>query len=286
MSTRQKLKLLFRPVYSRADKILYKYRLKDVSKLTLPNFFVIGAMKAGTTWIYENLRCHPDIFLPDRKEDYFFSFNFYKRSLHAYSRRFLTEKQYIKGEITPGYSILPLDRIRFIHTIAPHCKLIFIVRNPIERSWSEAYMNLVSKPKSSIDQIKTEEFMAYFNSDGCIKRSNYLEILNNWLTFFPRKQMYIGSFDDVEHNPKKLLSDIFNLLNVPDIQSWNDFPFDKIIVPKYESHGGVHGGIISEDGVSPSKIPDHLHHYLKQKYSDQIRITHEKYGTPLWETSR
>ena len=111
---RGRLRKSARKIVGRLEKPLYTQGILSARRSWLPDFFCIGAMKAGTTWLYENLRCHPDIYLPDRKEDYFFSYEFYNQSLRHYSRRFAQGAGRVKGEVTPGYGILGIDRIRFI----------------------------------------------------------------------------------------------------------------------------------------------------------------------------
>ena len=110
-----------------------------------PDFLGIGAQKAGTTWLYENLRRHPQMYLPNTKEIHYFDWYFYK-SIHWYCKHFMAvEKNKLKGEITPCYSTLSENKIKLIHKINPQLKIILILRNPIERAWSQAVMNLAKK---------------------------------------------------------------------------------------------------------------------------------------------
>jgi hypothetical protein len=147
----------FRRMVARGEKPLYPLARHFPMMALFPDFMVIGAMKGATTWLYENLRCHPAAFLPSEKEDYFFSHDFRKRSLYSYLKRFTPGRHAVKGEITPGYSILPLDRIRLIHGFKPDLRLVFLARNPVDRAWSEAVMNLSDKtgrPLRGISPVK------------------------------------------------------------------------------------------------------------------------------------
>lgn len=73
-------------------------------KLTLPDFLCIGSQRAGTTWLHECLREHPDLFLPEQKELHFFNSSFDK-GLEYYSSMFkggvYGEQKF--GEISPNY---------------------------------------------------------------------------------------------------------------------------------------------------------------------------------------
>ena len=110
----------------------------------LPDFLGIGAQKAGTTWLHENLRCHPELYLPDAKELHYFDWDFHQ-SLRSYAEHFRDGADRVKGEITPGYSILSSIRIALIKDLMPDLRLLFLVRNPISRAWSQALMNLVGR---------------------------------------------------------------------------------------------------------------------------------------------
>ena len=76
-----------RYVYSRLEKPAYARGWLSTRGLTLPDFLGIGAQKAGTTWLHENLRCHPSLYLPDEKELHYFDWHFH-RPLRWYAGHF------------------------------------------------------------------------------------------------------------------------------------------------------------------------------------------------------
>ena len=150
------------------------------STIGFPDFLGIGAQKAGTTWLYENLRKHPELFLPEKKELHFFDRHFYK-SINWYYKHFLdADTLKTKGEITPSYSILSEEKIKFIYKMNPKLRIILLLRNPAERAWSHAVMNLVKRTKRNISLIKNEEFIAHFKHSRSIERGDYLRIIRNW----------------------------------------------------------------------------------------------------------
>ena len=73
--------------YWRIEKWWYSTWPGAADRLPLPDFLGIGAQKAGTTWLWENLRRHPEIFVPDKKELHYFD-NKFDQSLRYYTRRF------------------------------------------------------------------------------------------------------------------------------------------------------------------------------------------------------
>lgn len=87
----------------------------------LPGFMIIGAQKAGTTWLRSNLRCHPEIYLPSTEVHYFDRYN---RPIQQYIRIYQSESNKISGDCTPLYSIIPQSRIRMIKRLMPQLKII------------------------------------------------------------------------------------------------------------------------------------------------------------------
>jgi len=119
--------------------------------LHLPNFICIGAPQSGTTWLYQNLRAHPDVFMATPKELRFFEeINSHLSVKIHYSKKFRNSDELTKGEISPGYSIMSKEQIRFVRRVIPDVRLIFIVRDPAERTWA-ATRRAFSRPLYQID---------------------------------------------------------------------------------------------------------------------------------------
>lgn len=209
-----------------AEKTLYRYGLLSTKHLSLPDFLGVGMVKAGTTWLHGNLRLHPELYLPIKKPIWYFDKYFHK-TVHEYSRIFAQGKNKVKGEITADYSILPEKRIRFIKALIPDVKIIFLLRDPIERAWSEAKMECITLPKKNSSDVTDDTLCFYLQSALCKKRSAYAIILQEWLRVFPREQIYMGIMDDIVKDPKQLLSDIFSFLGVSVPETWEAFPYDK-----------------------------------------------------------
>src|SRR5687767_1010670 len=100
-----------------------------------PNFFIVGAPKCGTTSLYEYIRVHPEVFMPDRKEPAFFCSDFYKP-------RRMKEEEYLSlfreagsakwiGEASTWY--LYSDKAREgIKAFCPDARIIIMLRNPVD----------------------------------------------------------------------------------------------------------------------------------------------------------
>jgi len=265
-----KIRGRFGRIYARIEKSAYASGILRPTHLNLPDFLGIGAQKAGSAWLYQNLRNHPDLYLPDRKELHYFDRKFHK-SLAYYSHMFRTGCDKITGEITPAYSILPSQKIRFIHSILPNIKLIFIMRNPVARAWSQALMNLVESPNREFDEIDDSEWYAHFRAKRSTLRGDYITILENWHSVFSHQQLYIGFYDSIKNDPQNLLKSIFEFLHVSVEVDWSSFPYKKVI----------------EESIR-IPIPQEYKSFLEEFYQDDIEELGRMFGSPVesWRSSK
>lgn len=165
------------------------------------DFLGIGAQKAGTTWLYENLRHHPQIAFPGGKEIHYWDLAENDDGLPAYLSLFETPSDpqhpsQRRGEITPAYGFLPQERIKAIRAINPALRVFYLLRNPIERAWSGALMAL-HRAEMTIDEASDQWFIDHFQSKGSLARGDYATCIDNWLAVFPREQLLILPFERI-----------------------------------------------------------------------------------------
>src|SRR3954462_533097 len=96
-------------------------RLRDCR----PDFLIISPPKTGSTWLADNLRRHPQVFVPAIKEVKYFSSFFKGLGLGWYLDHFAGAAGRVKGEASPSYALLPKGRIRLVRRLMPRVKLIF-----------------------------------------------------------------------------------------------------------------------------------------------------------------
>ena len=108
---------------------------------TIPPFLVVGAAKTGTSWLHQCMREHPNVFVPERKEVDFFSWNY--DSGPEWYRSFFSarEREEEAGEISPSYMVNG-EAPKRINDWNPGTKRIFIFRDPVERVYSHYCMLL------------------------------------------------------------------------------------------------------------------------------------------------
>jgi len=177
----------------------------------LPNFLVIGAQRAGTTWLDAQLRAHPEIYLPERRKEVHFFDQYYGRGLDWYKDFFKNSeiKSHHKciGEITPRYLVIPEVPER-IHKFFPDIKLIVILRNPVDRAYSQ-YQFFVR------DGNEKKSFREFLDSDpDPFQRGLYCKQLQRFMNYFPKERIQVLFFEKVIKEPHKALHQIGEFLSV------------------------------------------------------------------------
>lgn len=186
----------------------------------MPQFLGIGAQKCGTSWLYENLHHHPEVKFPGGKEVHFFDrWNMDDQAALDWYMRLFADGG---GDITPAYAILERQKISAIKRLFPNVKIIYIIRNPVERAWSAALMGL-KMCDMHIDEASDQWFIDHFNSAGSMKRGDYKACINNWLEFYDKNQLLLLNYHDIAKNPEEFITRVANFLNI-DADFYSNFP--------------------------------------------------------------
>lgn len=209
-----------------------------------PDFLVIGAQRAGTTWLHRVLRQHPALWLPPVKELHYFDRLDIKRTIlspkerrrvglkrlasldpwlinywfrtrdddwYASLFRSAQAKGMIAGEITPAYATLGEDMLRRIQRMNDKIKLIFVMRDPVDRAWSA--VNNAAK-KGAADASTVEKSIERARESGAVARSAYADTIKRLEAVFPASQIHYCFFDDLRDRPKALTAELLSFLGV------------------------------------------------------------------------
>lgn len=199
------------------------------------DFLGIGAQKCGTTWLYRNLARHPMIGFPAGKEVHYWD-SPAGRSIGWYASQFPDHPAgVVQGEITPAYAILPRTIVQSVHDFAPSARLVFSIRNPIDRAWSSALMAL-GRAEMSVEEASDRWFLDHFRSAGSVLRGDYQACLECWLSVFPMEQMLVCRFDDIANRPRQLLERVTQHVGV-DPKAYLDSSFASIRSPVFAGPG-------------------------------------------------
>lgn len=192
--------------------------------MSLPNFLIIGAQKAGSSWLAYNLRQHPDIFMP-KSEIYFFNkTDNFNRGLVWYKKYFDRAKDnQLIGEKTPGYMSQP-DACLRIHQTLPEAKLIAILRNPVKRAVSAINHHRRRgriKPWLDINTLllgilaEEDRYLSKESSYQFIARGKYYSQLKAYYDLFPSEQILVLTLEeDIIDRPTATLKKVCDFLGV------------------------------------------------------------------------
>jgi len=184
----------------------------------LPNFIVAGAPKAGTTSLYHYLKEHPQIFMPSVKEPNFFGENNYCYSLEDYKNLYsgvVNEKAI--GEASPIY-FASKKAPYTIKKLIPECKIIIVLRNPVERLFSAfIFSKLSGFNKGSFEKFLlagSKSYGQWYNLANMINEGLYYEHAKRYIDIFGTKRVKINTYEELTDNPLRLIESIYNFLGV------------------------------------------------------------------------
>jgi len=191
----------------------------------LPNFICPGAHKSATTTLYNLLRQHPDVYLPDIKELHFFDKEEkYSKGISWYEKVFFSEvkREKIIGEITPIYMYLEYVPQRIYSDLGGNVKFIFMLRDPIERALSHycaSYSRGYQKEETFGKAIHLEEKTKTGNCEermrfNYINRGFYSKQIKRFLKYFPKENMQFILFEDFIRDIPNIMKQIFSFLEV------------------------------------------------------------------------
>ncbi len=201
--------------------------------MTLPDFIVVGAAKAGTTALYWYLADHPQVFMSRVKETNYFAFGLDERghllygdpelhhfpitTLDAYERSFEgAGDARAVGEASPIYLECPQSATRIRDTV-PDARILCGLRDPIDRAYSDYQMYLRSRGRRFDPARELTPSAAWARPDShWMQISMYHEALRRYFDVFPREGIFVFLFDDLKADQVGLVRDIYRFLGTDD----------------------------------------------------------------------
>lgn len=210
--------------------------------MRLPNFFIVGAAKAGTSSLYEYLSQHPEVYFPDIKEPSFFAFageevsfsgpgdELFSKNVTARWDEYKNLYTEVQGERAIGdASVVYLyseDAPGLIAEKIPNAKVIIILRNPVDRAFS-SYCHLRRDGRENIESFsdaiqledvrKAENWQHLWHYSGM---SLYAQAIDRYLKAFDGNVLIL-KYEDFYESPTLMMKKICTFLGVD-----QDFDFD------------------------------------------------------------
>ncbi len=201
-----------------------------------PDFIIIGAQKSGTTSLHRYLTEHPRIAPATEKQLDFFSHEAFHRGPDWYLSRFADrESNILSGEASPYYMLHP-HAPRRVFEFDPGVKLIAVLRNPVDRTYSH-YQHQVRnwrEPLSFEEALAAEPLLLRGEAEAMIldetyyskahrvysylARSRYAGQLEKWLSLFPKEQLLILNSEALSEEPGHALDAATSFLGLPPLR--------------------------------------------------------------------
>jgi len=202
--------------------------------MTMPNFLVIGAAKAGTSALYRYMQQHPQVYLTPKKEPHYFSYDSRTKMTNgpgdtiphavtdciAYQALFDdVSNELAYGEASPTYLYVQGASERILSEV-PDVRLIAILRQPVDRAYS-AYMHVVRDGRETIldfqEAIQQESNRVEAGWGPIwhyIRGGYYHSQLLSYYDRFPADHIRVVLYDDFRSSPQSVLQSLFAFLGV------------------------------------------------------------------------
>ena len=175
------------------------------------NLVGIGASRSGSTWLSACLAEHPEITFSEPKEVHYFDDEVgFAKGPDYYHSFFTPAPNQTYGEYTPGYFTTPLVAER-LHDYNPDAKLIILLRNPIDRAYSEYLYN---KGREFEDAATFSEALTGPRRERYLGRGHYAELLKPFFDRFPAEQIFLRRYEAIKTDPATVLQELYTFLAV------------------------------------------------------------------------
>lgn len=218
----------------------------------LPNFFIVGAPKSGTTSLYHYLDHHPEVFMSPVKEPNYFSYEdtvqqnlYYKErgigNLADYEKLFESVNgQKVIGEASVSYLFYENVPSRVSEKI-PNAKILILLRNPVDRAFSHYFMDYKLRYiNTSFEEVlykKNKHVNQPLYYQQYIELGMYFSQVKRYLDAFGQNQVKIYIYEDLVNDVESLIKDLYTFLEI-------DLAYTSDLEKKYNSFEAPRNGLI------------------------------------------
>jgi len=182
------------------------FALMGTQNTSVVSFLVVGCQRCGTSWTDAALRGHPQVYLPPKKQSYFFDRN-YQKGIDWYLRSFdgVEPKHVAVGEVATGYCLL--EAIPNMAKHFPHSKLLMVMRNPTDRAYSNFQIRQMESGWNSFEHALEED-------SDLLVRGQYIDQIELLLKHYSRDQLLFMLYDDLHADDRGYLRTILKFIGV------------------------------------------------------------------------
>ncbi len=217
----------------------------------LPDFYILGGMKCGTSFLFHHICQHPNVVAPVKKEIQYFNTNYdmgelfyrshfpFKSALKAKEQK---EDRLITGEATPDYIFVPSVAER-CKKLTPDAKFIVLLREPTSRAYSHYKQGLKfgweplsfekavelepRRLKGEVEKMSADPLYYSYRREmySYLARGRYAEQIEEWLKFFDISQFMFISSEQLFADSKNVYAETLDFLRLP---LWTPEKFEHI----------------------------------------------------------
>lgn len=211
----------------------------------LPNFFIPGAGRSGTTSLAGVLRQHPDVFIPDIKEPSFFAESFqWIKSPSRYADLYSDSHELLRGDASHVYLEDPVSAAT-IKAYCPDARFVIVLRNPVDRALGlYSYMIehgyeimpsferalAVEDRRFHSAQFRRRRWGPFWNF-MYFRSGLFAEQIGRYLELFPADRIFVTTLPDLIERPHEVVNKICTFLGI--------HPIDLEVFPRDGTSKGV-----------------------------------------------
>ncbi|KUH33789.1 hypothetical protein APY94_04510 [Thermococcus celericrescens] len=275
------------------------------SNKSLPNFFIVGEPRSGTTSLYHYLRQHPEIFMSEIKEPNYFCTDLHRETLEFFKneRELLVRfpyHDYLRYislfQNATGYKVIGEASVIYLYSrvaakniyeFNPESKILAVFREPVNFLYSLHHVFLRELHENIKDFKKALEIEPFRKQGKYIPKyvlfpsmlyysewPKYAEQLSRYYKYFDESQIKVVIFDDLKSNPERVYHEILQFLNV---NNSNFRPNFEIHNPNSTYRTTLLRKVLFE--VSKTRIRDIMPHKFRKFVWNEIIVPLNKLNT-------
>jgi hypothetical protein len=120
----------------------------------------------------------------------------------------------VGGEVSASYARLDEATVAAIHRLLPEARIIYILRDPIRRTWSQTAMDFRKRGYGDPGSLPADDVVAYLSRPTVQQNSDYLRVLATWEAHYPPAQIHVDFYERLAESPADFLKDVLRFLGL------------------------------------------------------------------------
>jgi hypothetical protein len=167
----------------------------------------------------------------------------------------------VMGQIEPTYATLPPQVIRVVHELVPQVKLLYMMRDPIDRAWSSVTKSRAKNKGRPMERVPEREIFEKIDRSA-VAMSRYIHHIECWEEVFPKESFFFGFFDEILEAPGELLNRALSFLGIEPLMEGGDAGWEPV----------------NDTRLFKVDIPPHVERYLAEHLIEPTRALERRFG--------